>query len=106
MVDTERGTTMGHDICGFKSADKAQETEIAYLHRGAGNPLARSIYEALGAQEHDCGCSGCGSTAHFTVAQLREALTKIPTDEEHEPERQFLRDCIDKGEGGAWVGFW
>lgn len=98
---------MGHDICGFKNHDKKHEgEEIAYLRRGAGNSLARDIYVALDATEHDCGCSGCGAVVNFTETQLREALEKIPNDEDHEPERQFLTNCIEKGEGGAWIGFW
>lgn len=98
---------MGHDICGFKNTDsKCEGEEIAYLRRSAGNELARDIYKALGATSHDCGCSGCGGIANFTEAQLRDALGKIPDDEDHEPERKFLRDCIEKGDGGAWIGFW
>jgi len=97
---------MGHDITGFASKDEACREEIAYLRRGAGNELARSIYRALGAENEDCGCSGCGGTVHFTEDQLRVALTKLPDDDDHEPERRFLRDCIEKGGGGAWVGFW
>lgn len=103
---------MGHDICGFANDnaphddDGAVRDEIAYLRRSAGNPLARSIYEALGAQEHDCGCSGCGGEVHFTEAQLRDALAKLPDGDDYEPERTFLGDCIEKGGGGAWIGFW
>jgi len=39
---------MGHDISGYKKADTNQSQEIAYLRRGADNPLARVIYKALG----------------------------------------------------------
>jgi hypothetical protein len=98
---------MGHDISGFKNEDKECEgNEIAHLRRGAFNPLARAIYGALGVIEFDAGCSGCGETANFTDTQLRQALAKIPDDEDHDPERTFLNDCIEKGGGGVWIVFW
>jgi hypothetical protein len=88
---------MGHDISGYKQDDSSQENEIAYLRRAAWNPLARVIYEALNAEEHDCGCSGCGSQQAFSQKQLISALSKIPEGEETEPERKFLSDCIAAG---------
>lgn len=88
---------MGHDISGFKQDDISQEKEIAYLRRSAGNPLARVIYEALDAEEHDCGCSGCGTHKSFSTEQLKNALAKIPAGEETQPERKFLSDCIAAG---------
>ena len=57
---------MGHDISGYLKADTEQSNEIAYLRRGAGNPLARTIYAALSHPEFDAGCSGGGFEATFT----------------------------------------
>lgn len=96
---------MGHDVCGFK--DKEHENEIAYLRRGAFNGQARDIYKALNATEYDAGCSGCGETVFFTRQQLEEALAKLPAGEDHEQERQFVRNLLEKGEeAGAWIGFY
>lgn len=88
---------MGHDISGFRQDDSSQDEEIAYLRRAAWNPLARVIYEALDAKDHDCGCSGCGTEKSFSSEQLIAALSKIPEGEETEPERKFLSDCIASG---------
>lgn len=96
---------MGHDISGYAKDDDAQENEIAYLRRSAGSNMARDIYKALGAEKYDGGCSGIGEYAYFTEDQLRIALTKIPEHSDYEPERQFIRDCIKHGGGGAWVAF-
>jgi hypothetical protein len=98
---------MGHDVCGFALDDEGLETEIAYLRRNASNPFSKVIYEALGAEEHYCGVSGCGNEVTFTEQHLRDALANIPPDNpDYEMERQFLRDCIEKGKGGAIIGFW
>jgi hypothetical protein len=89
---------MGHDISGYKKADTNHSEKIAYLRRGAGNPLARVIYKALGAKECDCGCSGCGDEKTYTTEQLKAALSRLPSGEETENERIFLNDCIAAGE--------
>lgn len=96
---------MGHDVFGFK--DKEHENEIAYLRRGAFNDQARDIYKVLDATEYDAGCSGCGETVFFTRQKLEEALMRLPTGEDHEQERQFVRNLLEKGdEAGAWIGFY
>lgn len=94
---------MGHDIYGFHGKDK--KLQIAYLRRGAFNGQARSIYVALGAEKHDCGCSGCGTEQFFTREQLRLALAKLPRDDDHEEEREFIANCIGAGEVGAMIDF-
>lgn len=89
---------MGHDISGYKKSDINHSEEIAYLRRGAFNQQARVIYKALGAEECDCGCSGCGDEKTFTNEQLKAALRQIPPEEETENERSFLNDCISVDE--------
>ena len=83
---------MGHDIFGFKT--KRSRTQIAYLRRGAWNSLGRKIYEALKAEKFDAGCSGCGEKETFTKVQLLEALDYLRDDDELEPERDFISDCL------------
>ena len=85
---------MGHDISGYLRADSEHNNEIAYLRRGAFNPLNGTIYEALQCQEQNCGCSGCGDEREFTQEQLTAALARVPDGEDYEPEREFLRKCI------------
>ena len=85
---------MGHDISGYLKADTEQSNEIAYLRRGAGNPLARTIYAALRHPEFDAGVSGGGFEATFTNEYLRDALGRLPDGADVEPERKFLNDCI------------
>jgi len=94
---------MGHDIFGFN--DKQRNKKISYLRYSAGQEQARYIYRALDAEEHDCGCSGCGETVFFTKQKLRHAIMKFSA-EKHEQEHQFLRDLIEKGSAkGAWISF-
>lgn len=96
---------MGHDIYGFKN--KKYDTEIAYLCRSAFSNQAHSIYKALNATEYDIGCCGSRDTVFFNRQQLKNALNKLPQGKEHEPERQFIQDLLDKGdETGAWIGFY
>ena len=98
---------MGHDICGFNKADEETRSEIAYLRRNAFNPLKNAIYNALGAEEQNCGCSGCGGDPiHFTEDQLKEAMAKLPEGENYQPERDFLAGCLSNGAAGAWIAFW
>jgi len=67
--------------------------------------LGRVIYQALEAQDCDCGCSGCGTQRTFTNDQLSEAKKRIPPGEETDRERKFLDDCIAVG-GSVTVCFW
>ena len=85
---------MGHDISGYLKADTDQSNEIAYLRRGASNPLARTIYAALQRPEFDVGVSGSGFGATFTNEYLRDALARLPEGEDVDAERKFLNDCI------------
>ena len=65
-----------------------------------------AIYEALQCQEHNCGCSGCGTEREFTREQLEAGLARLPDGEDYEPERVFLRKCIDAGAGGVRIAFY
>lgn len=96
---------MGHDISGYTTKDR--DKEIAYLRRSAGNELAREIYKALKAEEYDCGCSGCGDSAFFSVDRLRTAAAFIADKEGLGPEMKFLADCIANADSkGVWIGFY
>lgn len=99
---------MGHDVCGFKGelVKGVAKEEVAYLRRGAFNELGREIYKALGAVDHDCGCSGCGTDKFFTHAEIEAALKKLPLREDLQPEREFLTDCLRAGEHGVTIGFY
>ncbi len=96
---------MGHDITAYRRADKELETEVAYLRRGAFNPLNRVIYEALNCQEANGGCSGYGVVLEFSRNQLMHALVQVKGGEEVGPEREFLRKCIGAGEDGVRILF-
>lgn len=62
---------MGHDISAFKKVDTQRDNEIAYLRRNAFNNLNGTIYNLLNCQD------------------------------EIEPERKFLQECLSKMEGDA-----
>ncbi|TNE75511.1 MAG: hypothetical protein EP334_10185 [Gammaproteobacteria bacterium] len=97
---------MGHDIYGFDSGNPDEANEVSYLRRGAFGDAAREIYKALGAENHDCGCSGCGGDpVFFSKDQLVAARDKLPAGDDMAPERSFLDDCIASGDG-VWVAFW
>ncbi len=96
---------MGHDISGYLRADSGHSKEIAYLRRGAFNPLKDTIYEALQCQEQNCGCSGWGGEREFTKEQLTAALARVPEGEDYDPEREFLRKCIAV-DGGVCIAFY
>jgi hypothetical protein len=85
---------MGHDISGYLRSTQGASDEIAYLRRGAGNPLNIAIYDALQCHEQRGEFSGCGGAREFTEDQLTAALSRVPAGDEYEPERRFLRDCI------------
>lgn len=86
---------MGHDIFGCLPEDR--DNDVAYLRRGAGNPLARHIYQAFNAEAHNGGVSGDGGDERYAPEQLRAALARLPNDEQLAPERRFLEDCLAVG---------
>lgn len=95
---------MGHDVSGYRNENSREE--IAYLRRGAGNPLARTIYQVLGVPEFDGGVSGYGEGRHFTQIELMVAVKSLPAEDELQPEVTFLWDCINKGgPDGAFITF-
>lgn len=97
---------MGHDISAYKVDDKEQENEIAYLRRNAFSPLNRAIYDLLNCQQNYCRFSGCGVSQVFSMNAITKALQDLPKDEEYEPERTFLQDCIKKSDGDVLISFW
>ena len=96
---------MGHDISGYRVEDTEQRHEIAYLRRSAFNPLNVTIYNALDCHEMNGGCSGIGCERKFTQEELLEALSRIPSGGEYDPERTFLSDCASAGKGGVIIAF-
>lgn len=101
---------MGHDISAYKTEyneerDDERE-EIAYLRRGAFNPLKDQIYEALNAENHNCGCSGCGGEQKFTIDEIRAALDRLPAGDDAQPEREFLSDIVASGLKEVWIDFY
>lgn len=71
--------------------------EVAYLNRGAFNPLNGEIYDALRAQDFNNGCSGNGEKKIFTATQLQGALDHINernSKGQLDPEKKFLEDCL------------
>lgn len=96
---------MGHDITSHKGATDRGET-LAYMRRGAFNPLKATIYQALHAEDCNGGVSGNGVSRAFTADQLRLALSKVPEGDAFDVERDFLKATIDGcGEGPATVSF-
>jgi hypothetical protein len=89
---------MGHDISGFKSSDKEQSNEIAYLRRNAFSDLKHTIYNALDCMECSGGVSGNGSEKEFTKSELEAGLLAIPDEEKYAPERNFLDQCISQAD--------
>jgi hypothetical protein len=93
---------MGHDIRAYLKSD--QEVDIAYMGRGAFNPLNTVIYKSLKCTDKNyCGVSGCGTKQEFTVENLKEALGDIAGEEDLRPEITFLEDCIDADDGSGFV---
>ena len=97
---------MGHDISGYRAEDTEQRHEIAYLRRSAFNPLNVTIYNALDCHEMNGGCSGIGWERKFTQEELLEALSRIPSGGEYDPERTFLNDCASAGKDGVIIAFY
>lgn len=97
---------MGHDIRGYLRADTEHNNEVAYLRRGAFSEMKNTIYDALQCEEYNCGCSGCGGEREFSAEELAAALRRVPEGEDYEPERAFLRKCIDVGHGGVRIAFY
>jgi hypothetical protein len=118
---------MGHDIYGYRTktdldasedGENSDDHHIAYLRRGAFNPLKTEIYKALNCLEFNGGCSGNGDHKEFTKEQLLAALDYLGYDEcldtkdayfgDLHPEIEFVRDCLKNlnNEGTIWIGFY
>jgi hypothetical protein len=100
---------MGHDIEAFLGQADPEEPfeyldgwsnqpEIAYLRRGAYNPLRHELYEALEAQEYDGDVSGVWAARWFNRDQLQAALERLQKRKrqglEVDPEIQFIKTCF------------
>lgn len=87
---------MGHDIYAYKSkqAELNDEEEVAYLRRGAFNELHDVIYDVLECHRYNAGVSGNGDGQYFTQKEIIKAIKKLTICEDHEPERNFLCDCL------------
>lgn len=86
---------MGHDIYGHTRESDINKDEIAYLRRGAFDPLNMHIYEALNANEYNASCSGNGMGKTFTKQELMEAQDYLSDEEDLEPEKEFICDCLN-----------
>lgn len=95
---------MGHDISAYKGRGGEGEA-IAELSRGAFNPLAREIYKALDATGFDAGCSGDGGDAYFSLDRIIYAVNRLPHNDDVQPERDFLADCLKAGTCGVTISF-
>jgi len=84
---------MSHRITAF------QELEITNFNPDPYSKQENTIYEILNAQNHNGGCSGRGTTQYFNQDELMDALNKLPSGDEYETERNFLKECIKHGEG-------
>lgn len=74
------------------------ETQIAYLRRGAGNPLNQVLYLALGVMDDAyAGCSGNGSELEITLDQFKNGLEVLEKKSfvGVERERNMSDDLID-----------
>lgn len=102
---------MGHDIFGWTKEpteeNEATNKEIAYLRFSAWNNQAREIYKALGVEECDCGCSGCGYSREFGVEHISVALGYAKERTEMNREREFLDALLEHTMTGktCWVTF-
>jgi hypothetical protein len=100
---------MGHDISAYLGlADPADPLEypdnwnelpeIAYLRRGASNPLRHTLYEVLDAQEYDGDVSGVWAARWFEREQLQAALVRLrqrlAEGHEVQPEIDFVQACL------------
>lgn len=96
---------MGHDITSYKG-ETDQGEELAYMRRGAFNPLKATIYQALDSGDCNGGVSGLGMARTFTAEQLRSALSNVPEGGEFDVEREFLKATVNGcGNGPATVFF-
>ena len=102
--------SVGHDISAYLGPDEPSDPfqylenwpehpEIAYLRRGASNPLRHQLYEALDAREYDGDVSGVWAARWFNRQELELALVRLRArkDEglEVDPEIEFIADCLE-----------
>ena len=88
---------MGHDIYAFKGVKT--EEQIAYLRRNASSKRAHLFYDALQANDHDCGVSGCGTGKYFLPVEIQRALSWLRDQGIEEDEEAFLTACLTKASG-------
>jgi len=90
---------MGHDITA-----KVGNTEIAYLRRGAFNPLNKVIYLSLGTLEAYGGVSGIGMTINITQDQIDAAIEILTRSDVSSIERErTVFDGFIAGLTGDWL---
>jgi hypothetical protein len=104
---------VGHDIYASVYTDGLEterfifqkEQEVAYLRRGAYNPLAREIYAALNCQELDGGLSGAPGERTFARDELERALAYLRGRKgeglDVAPEIAFIQACLSRLSRGA-----
>ena len=104
---------MGHDIYASVYTDGLEterfifqkEEKVAYLRRGAYNPLAREIYAALNCRELDGGVSGAPGERAFSRDEFEQALVYLRKRKgdglEVDPEIAFIETCLSRLSCGA-----
>jgi hypothetical protein len=91
---------MSHELYAYRKDEYGvgfDAKSIAEVHRSAGNPAAHELYVALQAVDHNCGCSGCGTSRDFTNQELKDALLRLKDGEDMSEEKKFLEECIKSG---------
>lgn len=102
---------MGHDIHAYLGPrdpvgplerledDWSQFRQVAYLRRGASDPLRHELYPALDAQDCAGDASGLWEGRWFDRQHLRRALERLQArlaeGVEVEPEIRFVSACLD-----------
>lgn len=91
---------MGHDISGY-----VKGKEVAFLHRSAFSEFRSVIYEALRCNQFYNNCSGNGGEREFTKEELLLTLQILGDNDNFEPERTFLKNCLDSIENKILIIF-
>lgn len=101
---------MGHDISAYIGDTDPSDPfeyldgwpdrpEVAYLRRGAYNPLRHTLYEVLDAQEFDGDVSGVWAARWFNRERMRLALRRLwlrwREGTKVKPEIRFVQACLD-----------
>ncbi len=128
---------MGHDIFAYRKAwaerespaktypgryidygdtvDEEHDEELAYYRSNMTRAEVRFLYIALGAQDHDGGCSGDGKEEFYSYFVLEGALNHLKWEGIDAPKEylareiaffeKILKKCKEEGMTGVWILF-